>query len=129
MSHTHDIYNISMFICSFNMFNWIGFKGSKSNEMVEESMNQIRYWEGTNDEYQHQQQQISSFHHHYPQQQHYLMSMQQQQNNHNFNSFSNSLASSTPHNNTENSGKVLIDDTHEAVETPQFFDFLGVGAT
>lgn len=113
------------------MFNWIGLKGSRRNEMVEESMNHTRYWDGTNDEYQ-QQQQISSFHHHYPQQQ-YLMSMQQQQqqqqNNHNFNSFSNSLASSTPHNNTENSGKVLIDDTQEPVETRQFFDFLGVGAT
>ncbi|CAL5188780.1 unnamed protein product [Lathyrus oleraceus] len=107
------------------------FSGSRRNEMVEESMNHTRYWDGTNDEYQ-QQQQISSFHHHYPQQQ-YLMSMQQQQqqqqNNHNFNSFSNSLASSTPHNNTENSGKVLIDDTQEPVETRQFFDFLGVGAT
>jgi hypothetical protein len=91
--------------------------------MVEEPFNQIRYWDGTNDEYQ--QQQLSSVYHHYPQQ--YLMT-KQNQNNHNFHIFSNSSASATYHN-AENSEKVLNDDTPDAVETPQFFDFLGVGAT
>lgn len=90
--------------------------------MVEEPFNQIRYWDGTKDEYQ----QLNGFYHHYPQQ--YLMT-KQNQNNHNFHIFSNSSAASATHHNAENSEKVLIDDTPDAVETPQFFDFLGVGAT
>nr|QSD99645.1 MYB family transcription factor [Melilotus albus] len=101
------------------------FSGGRNNDMVKESFNQIRYyWEGTNDEYQQQQQ--YSFYHHYPQQQ-YMMTMQHQ-NNTNFYNFSNSTALSTPHI-AENSEKGLIGDTPDAVETPQFFDFLGVGAT
>ncbi|XP_045810614.1 myb-like protein Q [Trifolium pratense] len=106
------------------------FSGGRNNGMVmKESFNHNNYWDGTNDEYQ-QHQQLSSFYHHYPQQQ-YLMSMQQQ-NNHNFYNFSNSSASSTHHHhhNGENSEKVVIGDTPDAVQTPpQFFDFLGVGAT
>jgi len=108
------------FVVSLLLINiiWFNFVVGRSNDMVEEPFNQIRYYQ--------QQQQLSSLYHHYPQQ--YLMT-KQNQNNHNFHIFSNSSASSATHHNAENSEKVLIDDTPDAVQTPQFFDFLGVGAT
>lgn len=114
--------------------------------MVGESFNQIRYWDGTNgSEYHQQQEQLSGFYPHYTQQ--YLMAIQQTINSHNFHSSlisSNSSASAasttaaaTPHVSAENREKVLLisdypqdnADADAVVVPPQFFDFLGVGAT
>lgn len=94
---------------------------------VEESFNQMRWWNGTtpSDEY-HQQQQVYGLYPHYPQQ--YLMAMQKP-NNQIFYSFSNSSATTTSHV-VGNREKVVNSDTPpDNVSTPIFFDFLGVGAT
>lgn len=86
--------------------------------MVEDSFNHYYH-------HQQQQQELSNFYHHYPQQ--YLMTMQQQ-NNYNFTNSS----STASRNIGENNEKVMmINEKADCVEEtpPQFFDFLGVGAT
>ncbi|KAJ1423654.1 SANT/Myb domain [Sesbania bispinosa] len=98
------------------------FSGARSNDMVGESLSQIRCWDRTSDDQYHHQ--VSGFYPppYYPQQ--YMP------NNHNFYSYSNSSArepSSVAAENRNRDKVVMISDPSDAVPPP-FFDFLGVGA-
>lgn len=124
---SHNLLTAMLFTYFF--FFGLGFEGAKNNGMVEveESFNQMRWWNDTTTSDEYHQQQLYGLYPHYPQQ--YLMAMQKP-NNQIFYSFSNSSLSTTTSHVIGNREKVVNSDTPpDAVSTPIFFDFLGVGAT
>nr|KYP45418.1 Transcription factor MYB44 [Cajanus cajan] len=95
------------------------FSVGRSNDMMGESTSQVRFRERTNESHNHNCQ-LSGFYPHYPQQ--HLTAMQQLDNN-----FYSVLKSSSA--STTSTAKEPSSSPYGVPLPPQFFDFLGVGAT
>ncbi|KAF1873104.1 hypothetical protein Lal_00016231, partial [Lupinus albus] len=109
------------------------FSGARSNEMVSEYFNQTRYWDKKPNDAPPPQLQTYGY---YPYYNKYLMPMQQHQNNNNLYSFSSNSTGSVMLSSEEVSLSSVAeqhrdneDTPADAISTPPFIDFLGVGAT